>query len=72
MGTKNRAVFVRDATGFVRNISTLDSFNINMGQLGPQTSMVFVLAASFALFSRTNLLYSVLLDIPLLLPVAVM
>jgi amino acid transporter len=70
--SKSHPVFIREATGLVRSLSTFNSVSISLGQITPMTAMVFVLSASFAVFPQGNLLYAVLLDILLLLPVAVM
>ena len=67
-----RPIFVRDATGLVRQLSTFNNVSISLGQITPMTAMVFVLSASFAVIPQSNLLYSVLLDILLLFPVALM
>lgn len=51
-------LFVRDATGFVRELSVWDLFNVVFGQIMPSTGIVFILALTPFAFPQSHMGYS--------------
>ena len=59
------ALFVRDATGLVRSLSTFDLFNLAYGQIMPAVGIVFIVSFTPFAFPQSNMLLAFLIAIPL-------
>jgi APA family basic amino acid/polyamine antiporter len=63
---KSPPVFLREATGLVRSLSSMDVLALSLGQIGGPVSIVFGPSASPFGFPRSNLLVSLILVLPLI------
>jgi APA family basic amino acid/polyamine antiporter len=61
-----KTVFVRDATGLRRALSTFDLFNLVFGQIMPGVGIVFIMGLTPFAFPQSNMGLTFLLAIPLL------
>lgn len=62
---KKQTVFVRDATGLVRSLSTFDLFNLAYGQIMPAVGIVFIVSFTPFAFPQSNMLLAFLMVTPL-------
>jgi len=62
---KKQTLFVRDATGLVRSLSTFDLFNLAYGQIMPAVGIVFIVSFTPFAFPQSNMLLAFLIAIPL-------
>ena len=62
---RKQTVFVRDATGLVRSLSTFDLFNLAFGQIMPAVGIVFIVSYSPFAFPQSNMWLAFLMVTPL-------
>ncbi len=64
MATKP-TLFVREATGLVRSLSTFDLFNLAYGQIMPAVGIVFIVSFTPFAFPQSNMFLAFLIVIPM-------
>jgi amino acid transporter len=63
--TVKAPVFMREATGLVRSLSTLDLFNLAYGQIMPAVGIVFIVSFTPFAFPQSNMFLAFLIVLPL-------
>jgi len=62
-----KPVFLREATGLVRALSTIDLFNLAFGQVMPAVGIITIFAVSSYVFPQSNMGLTFLVAMPLVL-----